>query len=49
MECLYQGKNMVADLCGILSRFRMPRVDLIADIQKAYLQLKCSESDRDVT
>ena len=47
-ECLYQGPNMVANLVGILLRFRMNRVAFIADIQKAYLQMQLSPADRDV-
>ena len=38
-ECLYRGTNMVVNLCGILLRFRLNNVAIIADIEKAYLQL----------
>ena len=48
-ECLYQGPNMIANLIGILLRFRMNVVALVADIQKAYLQLQLKPVDRDVT
>ena len=48
-ECLYKGENMVADLCGVLMRFRMNKVGVIADIKKAYLQLELNPCDRDVT
>ena len=48
-DCLYRGKNMVNDLCGTLLRFRMNKVGLIADIEKAYLQLELKPEERDVT
>ena len=48
-DCLYPGKNMVANLCGMLLRFRLPTVAILADIEKAYLQLDLSQSDRDAT
>ena len=48
-ECLHPGKNLVANLCGILLRFRMKRIAFVADIEKAYLQLELNPSDRDVT
>ena len=48
-ECLYRGKNMLADLCGMLIRFRVPKIALLADIEKAYLQLALKDSDRDTT
>ena len=34
-ECLYKGKNLVTDLCGVLMRFRMKKIGLVADIKKA--------------
>ena len=48
-ECLYKGKNLVTDLCGVLMRFRMKNIGLVADIKKAYLQLELFPADRDVT
>ena len=48
-ECLYRGKNMVADLCGTLVRFRIPLIAVVADIEKAYLQLELEAQDRDTT
>ena len=48
-DCLYRGKNMVANLCEVLLRFRMKRIAIVADIKKAYLQLELNPIDRDVT
>ena len=48
-ECLHPGKNLVANLCGILLRFHMKRIAFVADIEKVYLQLELNPSDRDVT
>jgi hypothetical protein len=48
-DCLLRGPNLMHDLCGILIRFRLEPVALVADIEKAYLQLMLHESQRDVT
>ena len=48
-ECLHPGPNMIANLVGILLRFRMNPIAFIADIQKAYLQMLLNPNDRDVT
>ena len=47
-ECLHPGINMIANLVGLLLRFRMKKVALVADIKKAYLQIQLSPHDRDV-
>ena len=39
----------MANLCGVLMRFRLHKIAIIADIEKAYLQLQLNEEDRDVT
>ena len=36
-ECLYRGPVLLHDLCGILLRFRMHRIGIVADIEKAFL------------
>ena len=48
-DCLHKGRNMVKNLIGVLLRFRLKRVALTADIEKAYLQLELKPEDRDVT
>ena len=37
------------DLCGLLLRFRTNRIGIVADIEKAFLQVGLHEADRDVT
>ena len=48
-ECLNRGPVLLPDLCGILLRFRIQPTVLLADIEKAFLQVGIQESDRDVT
>ncbi|KAF0310336.1 hypothetical protein FJT64_018671 [Amphibalanus amphitrite] len=43
------GPNMIADLTGVLLRFRTRRIGVTADIEKAFLQLALHPDDRDVT
>ncbi|XP_060555434.1 uncharacterized protein LOC132716225 [Ruditapes philippinarum] len=38
-ECLYRGPVMLHDLCGMLMRFRLHKIALVADIEKAFLQI----------
>uniref|UniRef100_A0A914HXT2 DUF5641 domain-containing protein n=3 Tax=Globodera rostochiensis TaxID=31243 RepID=A0A914HXT2_GLORO len=48
-DCLYTGPLLLKELTGVLLRFRrMPRV-LLADIEKAFLQLGVREQDRNAT
>ena len=49
MSFLYPGPKLVKNLCGTLLRFRLSKVAIIADIEKAYLQLELAMGDRDVT
>lgn len=48
-ECLYRGPVMLQDLCGLLMRFRLNKVVLVADIEKAFLQISLQPTERDVT
>ena len=38
-ECLYQGPNLLTNLCGELLRFRLNPIRLAADVEQAYVQL----------
>ncbi len=35
-ECLYRGPVLLRDLCGILMRFRLYDIGIVADIEKAF-------------
>ncbi|XP_053406659.1 uncharacterized protein LOC123538298 [Mercenaria mercenaria] len=48
-ECLYRGPVLLHDLCGILMRFRLHKIGLVSDIEKAFLQVGLQKSERDVT
>ena len=48
-ECLYRGPVMLQDLTGILLRFRLHKNALVADIEKAFLQIGLTNDAKDVT
>jgi len=48
-ECLRPGPVILEDLCGLLVRFRLSKVALIADVEKLFLQVGLQTDDRDVT
>lgn len=48
-ECLDRGPVMLHDLCGLLMRFRLHKVAITADIEKAFLQVGLQPSERNVT
>ncbi|VDD98087.1 unnamed protein product [Enterobius vermicularis] len=48
-DSFYRGPLMLPGLCGILLRFRTFIYGVIADIEKAFLQIELHEPDRDMT
>ena len=48
-ECLYRGPILLQDLTGILLRFRLNKIALVADIEKAFLQIGLQDEAKDVT
>ena len=48
-ECLYRGPVMLPNLCGLLIRFRLNAIALVADVEKAFLNIGLQQQDRDVT
>ena len=48
-DCLYRGPVLLQDLTGILLRFRLNKVAIVADIEKAFLQIGLNEKQKDVT
>ena len=47
-ECLYRHPVMLNDLCGLLMRFRLNNIAIVADIEKAFLQIGLQQEQRDV-
>ncbi|XP_060608441.1 uncharacterized protein LOC132760480 [Ruditapes philippinarum] len=48
-DCLYKGPVLLNDLCGILLRFRLHKIGIVSDIEKAFLQVGLQKDQRDVT
>ena len=48
-ECLHRGPVILEDLCGLLMRFRTKKIGIVADIEKAFLQVSLQPAERDVT
>lgn len=48
-ECLHRGPVLLQNLCGMLIRFRLYRIAIVADIEKAFLQVGLQPSERNVT
>jgi hypothetical protein len=47
-ECLFRGPVILPDLAGMLIRVRLPRIVILADIEKAFLMISLEEGDRNV-
>jgi len=47
-DCLHRGPVLLPDLAGLLLRFRLPPVVMMADVEKAFLMLSLGERDREV-
>ena len=48
-DCLYRGPITLPDLCGVLLRLRTYVIVILADVEKAFLQIGIQKQDRDVT
>jgi hypothetical protein len=48
-QCLYRGPVLLVELIGLLIRFRLNDVAIVADLEKAFLQVGLQDQDRDVT
>ncbi|KAK5973036.1 hypothetical protein GCK32_021818, partial [Trichostrongylus colubriformis] len=48
-DCLHQGPTLLPELAGILLRSRLHRILLIADVEKAFHQIRLQRSQRDAT
>ena len=48
-DCLYRGPVLLQDLIGILQQFRLNKVAIVADIEKAFLQIGLNETQKNVT
>lgn len=45
-DCLYSGPDMTNDLTGVLLRFRINPVVLVADVEEMFLQVRLIPADR---
>ncbi|XP_066929877.1 uncharacterized protein [Clytia hemisphaerica] len=46
-DCLHAGPSLTSSLFGTLLRFRAKKIGIIADLEKAFLQIRLNEKDRD--
>ena len=49
MSVCINGPVLLHDIAGILLRFRLYKIALVSDIEKAFLQVGLTEESRDVT
>ena len=47
-DALEKGQNLLPLLWGILLRFRIGKVGVVGDLEKAFLQLSLHEEDRNI-
>jgi hypothetical protein len=47
-DCMHRGIVILDDLCGLIMRFRLHKIAIVADIEKAFLQIGLQETERDV-
>ncbi|VDL74292.1 unnamed protein product, partial [Nippostrongylus brasiliensis] len=48
-DALHRGPVLLPKLYGLLLRFRIGKIAIIADVEKAFLQVRLQEQDRDAT
>ena len=48
-ECLHRGPILLQNLTGILVRFRLNTIAMVADIEKALMQIRLQDDAKDVT
>ena len=46
---IHAGPCLLNDLTGMLLRFRLPKIAIVSDIEKAFLQVGLNRKDRDAT
>ncbi|XP_064482892.1 uncharacterized protein LOC135395725 [Ornithodoros turicata] len=46
-DCLEVGLNLNLDVVELMINFRINKVALVADVEKAFLQIQVKEDDRD--
>ena len=47
-DCLFRGPVMLENLVGLLLRFRLNKIGIVSDIEKAFLQVGLQKEDRDL-
>ena len=48
-DCLQVGPPFINDLCTLLLRFRVHKIGVVTDIEKAFLHVQLAEEDRNYT
>ena len=48
-DCLHAGPPFINDLCALLIRFRVHKIGIVTDIEKAFLHVQLAEEDRNYT